>query len=67
MEPDAVSGPLHLGEEVGELLDCLHLLVQVVLLHEGAQVSVALLARRGVQLQQGLEWTSMTFYAHVFL
>ena len=51
VEPDAVSDPLHPGEEVAEFLDGLDLLVQVVLLDEGAEVRVILLARGGVQLQ----------------
>ena len=55
VDPEAVSDPLHLGAEVAEFLDGLDLLVQVVLLDEGAEVRVILLARDGVQLQQGLE------------
>jgi len=54
VETQAVAGPLDLGDHVPDLLDPVHLLVEVVALQEVAEVGVALVARLGVQVEQAL-------------
>jgi len=54
VETQAVPGPLDLGDHVPDLLDPVHLLVEVVALQEVAEVGVTLVARLGVQVEQAL-------------
>jgi len=54
VEAETVAGPLDLGDHVADLLDPVHLLVEVVALQEVAEVGVALVPRLAVQVQQAL-------------
>jgi len=54
VETETVAGPLDLGDHVPDLLDPVHLLVEVVALQEVAEVGVTLVARLAVQVKQAL-------------
>ena len=55
MQPDALAGPLDPGDHVAELLDGLHLLLQVLALDEVAQLGVAGAVGRLVEVEEGLK------------
>jgi hypothetical protein len=50
----AGSGPLEFGEEVAELLDTLHLLLEVLSLEEVGELVVVVVVGDGVQVQKAL-------------
>ena len=54
MQPESVSGSLHLGDQVPDGLDALHLLSEVLRLEEVAEVSIALVSGHLVQVEQAL-------------
>jgi len=54
MQAKSVSGSLHLGDQVPDGLDALHLLAQVLGLEEVAEVSVALVSGHLVQVEKAL-------------
>ena len=54
MKSESVSSPLHLGDQVADGLDALHLLGQVLGLEEVAQVTVALVPGHLVDVEQAL-------------
>merc|ERR1719208_797876 len=54
VESVAVSDPLHLGNEIAELLDGLDLLLEVLALYEVGHLCVAVAVRLPVELEQAL-------------
>jgi len=54
VEAKSRAGALNLGDLVGDLLDALDLLVEVVGLQEVTEVGVVVIACGGVQVEQGL-------------
>merc|ERR1719208_674962 len=54
VESVAVSDPLHLGDEVAELLDGLDLLLEVLALYEVGHLCVAVAVCLPVELEQAL-------------
>ena len=54
VKSESVSSPLHLGDQVADGLDALHLLAQVLGLEEVAQVTVALVPGHLVDVEQAL-------------
>ncbi len=55
VDAEPLSGPLHPGDEVAEVADGLHLLLEVLRLDEVHQLRVLRVVRDLVQLQQGLQ------------
>ena len=55
VEADSVSGALHLGDQVGELLDGLDLLLEVLALEVVGQLGILVLRGHLVNLEEGLE------------
>merc|ERR1712156_1121431 len=53
VKAEPVAGPLHLGEEVHDLLDGLHLLLEVLALQEVGELRVVVGASHLMHRQQG--------------
>jgi hypothetical protein len=54
VDPESISGPLHPGDQVCQVLDCLHLILEEGPLQEVGQLSVVVLAGGSVNLKKRL-------------